>query len=113
MKFNDHFSEINELGKAVPDESAALQSSVGELKERLVNVDESISNLTRIVSSLIRDTAEARTTTHSPASSFCPENVFGAGSKRCCDEIDPTENPPRQYKRMEMPSGDEGTWRDY
>ena len=44
---------------------------------------------------------------------FCPENVFGAGSKRCCDEIDPTENPPRQYKRMEMPSGDEGTWRDY
>lgn len=95
------------------DDSAALQSSVGELKDRLVVVDKSISNLTRIVSNLIRDSAEARTMTQSPGSTLCQTNFFGAGSKRSCDECDTIEGPPSQYQRLEMPSGDEGVWCNY
>jgi hypothetical protein len=74
-----------------------------------VNVDESISNLTRIVSGLIRDTAEARSATQPPTSTLCLANAFGTGSKRSCDEMDTIQDPPRQYKRMEALSGDEGT----
>ena len=93
---------VSQVTNSTSEDAAALQITVGELREKLTTVDSSISSLHRIISELIEGSIESR---KSQSSQFVPNESDSPTSnkKRSFDFADSHSDPHRQHQKKESP----------